>query len=67
MIEDVQTEQRLKTSLELEAENQELEAENQELKAEKNAAQQRAAEMATLLARYQKQFGDLPKGNSTEV
>lgn len=48
VIEDAETGQGLKTSLELEAENRDLEA-------EKNAAQ--AAEMAALLARYQEQFG----------
>jgi Uma2 family endonuclease len=45
VMEDAQTGERLKTSLELAAENQELAAENQEL--------------TTLLARYREQFGDL--------
>lgn len=60
VIEDAQTGQRLKTSLELEAENLELEA-------EKNAAQQQATEMAALLIRYREQFGDLPEGTSGET
>ncbi len=55
VVEDAQTGQRLKTSMELEAENQELEA-------QRNAAQQQAAEMAVLLARYREEFGDLPEG-----
>ncbi len=64
VVEDAQTGQRLKTSMELEAENQELEAENQELEAQRNAAHQQAAEMAVLLDRYREQFGDLPEGTS---
>lgn len=60
VIEDAKTGQRLKTSLELEAANQELET-------AKNAAQQQAAEMAALLARYQEQFGDLPEDNTRET
>lgn len=39
----------------------ELTAANQELVAAKELAQQRAADMAALLARYQEQFGDLPE------
>ncbi|MFB2833872.1 Uma2 family endonuclease [Floridanema evergladense] len=46
VMEDVQTGERLKTSLELEAENQVLE--------------QQSGEMAALLARYRERFGDLP-------
>jgi len=72
LMEDAQTGQSLKTSVELAAENQELAAENQELAAEnqelaveKELAQQQAADMAALLARYQEQFGDLPD-NSIE-
>ncbi len=45
-MEDAQTGERLKTSLELEAENQVLE--------------QQSAEMAALLARYRERFGDIP-------
>lgn len=52
VMEDIQTGERLKTSLELEAANQALE--------------QQAAEMAALLARYQDQFGELPNGGSSE-
>lgn len=77
IMEDAQTGQRLKTSVELAAENQELAAENQELAAEnqelatenqelataKELAQQQAADMAALLARYQERFGDLPEAN----
>jgi Uma2 family endonuclease len=66
VIEDAQTGQRLKTALELEAENRDLEAENRDLEAEnrdleaeKNVAQAQAAEMAALLTRYQEQFGVL--------
>lgn len=55
VIEDGQTGERLKAALELAAENQVL----ARAKAE---AEQRAAEMAALLARYQQQFGDLAGG-----
>lgn len=68
IIEDADSGQRLKTSLELEAENRELEAENRELEAEnreletaKTQAEQQVADMAALLDRYQQQFGDLPQ------
>ncbi len=44
------------------AENRELAEENQVLARAKAEAEQRAAEMAALLARYQQQFGDLPGG-----
>ncbi len=70
IMEDAQTGQRLKTSVELVAENQELAAENQELAAEnqelvaaRELAQQQAADVAALLARYREQFGDLPEAN----
>ena len=68
IIEDAATGERLLSSLELEATNQELEATNQELEATnqeleaaKELADQQAAEMAALLARYQQRFGDLEK------
>jgi hypothetical protein len=64
IMEDAQTGQRLKTSVELAAENQELAAENQELTTAKELAQQQAVEMAALLARYQERFGELPETNS---
>lgn len=67
LMEDAQTGQHLKTSLELAAENQELAAENQELTAEKDLAQQQAQEMAALLARHQKQFGNLPNNDNVNV
>lgn len=54
VMEDSQTGERLKTSLELEAENQEL-ATAREL------AAQQAADMVALLARYRERFGDLPE------
>ncbi len=54
------TGQRLLTSQELEQANQELTVANQELAAAKAEAEQRAAEMAALLAQYQQQFGQLP-------
>jgi Uma2 family endonuclease len=60
VMEDAQTGEQLKTSLELEAENQALEAENQALEAAKAQVEQQASEMAALLARYQERFGDLP-------
>jgi Uma2 family endonuclease len=60
VMEDAETGEQLKTSLELEADNQALEAENQALEAEKAQAQQQASEMADLLARYRERFGDLP-------
>lgn len=62
VIEDGQTGERLKAALELAAENRELTEENQVLARAKAEAEQRAAEMAALLARYQQQFGDLPGG-----
>ncbi len=60
LMEDAQTGQHLKTSLE-------LAAENQELAAEKDLAQQQAQEMAALLARYQKQFGELPNNDNANT
>lgn len=53
-MEDTQTGQRLKTSVE-------LAAENQELAAAKDLAQQQAADVAALLVRYRQKFGDLPE------
>ena len=78
IMEDPQT-GRLKTSVELAAENQELTAENQELAAEnqeltaenqelaaaKELAQQQAANMMALLGRYQKQFGSMDNTDET--
>ncbi len=57
---DGATGQRLLTSQELQDVNQELALANQELAAAKQEAEQRAAEMAALLAQYQQQFGQLP-------
>lgn len=67
IMEDAQTGQRLKTSVELAAENQELAAENQEFAAAKELAQQQAQDMAALMARYRERFGDLPEANSEET
>lgn len=66
IMEDAQTGQRLKTSVELVAENQELAAENQELATAKELAQQQAADMAALLNRYRERFGDLPDNRERE-
>ncbi len=63
IMEDAQTGQRLKTSVELAAENQELATTNQELATTKELAQQQAAETAALLARYRERFGNLPETN----
>jgi Uma2 family endonuclease len=60
VMEDAQTGEPLKTSLELETENQALETENQALEAAKAQVEQQASEMAALLARYRERFGDLP-------
>ncbi len=74
IMEDAQTGQRLKTSVELAAENQELATANQELATAnqelataKELAQQQAADTAALLARYREQFGNLPETNREEV
>jgi Putative restriction endonuclease len=56
VMEDAQTGQRLLTSAELEVANQELEA-------AKERAEQQAATLEALLARYRKRFGDLPENN----
>lgn len=53
VMEDAITGSRLQTSVELEA--------------AKNLAQQQAAEMAALLARYREQFGELPDSNGGET
>ncbi len=73
VMEDAETQQRLKTSIELAAENQvleaekiALEAEKIALEAEKMAAQQQAVAMAALLERYRSQFGTLPNSPTPE-
>jgi Uma2 family endonuclease len=66
LMEDADNGQRLKTSLELEAENQELQAKNRELEAAKHQAEQQAIDLAAQLARYQTQFGNLPEQNPPE-
>lgn len=78
VMEDVQTGERLQTSSELAAANQELAATNQELAATnqelattnqelaaaKELAEQQAAEIEALLARYRERFGDLPENQT---
>jgi len=57
---DGETGQPLKAPLALTEENRELTEENRKLAIAKAEAEQQAAEMAALLARYRQQFGDLP-------
>lgn len=63
VIEDADTDERLLSSVELEAAKESAERQAAEMAAAKESAERQVAEMAALLARYQEQFGELPESS----